>query len=64
MTLTEVFMLGGLAVSIVTLLSVAIKLIDVITDLRVAIATFTTELTEIKRRLSGIEGQHATFGSA
>ena len=64
MTLTEVFMLGGLAVSIITLLSVAIKLIDVITDLRVAIATFTTELTEIKRRLSGIEGQNATFGSA
>lgn len=59
MNLAEASLLGGLAVAIVTLLGVAIKLIDVMTDFRVAIATFTTELADIKRRIGQIERHYA-----
>lgn len=64
MTLAEAFEISGLVVSIIAILGVGVKLLGVIADLRVAIATITTELTEIKRRLSQIEAHYAAPGAS
>jgi len=63
MNLAQAFELLGTVVAIITILGVGVRLLDRISDLKTTIATLTTEITEIKRRLDKIEGHYAAFGS-
>jgi len=64
MNLAQAFEISGLVVAIITILGVGVKLLDVISDLRVAIATTTTKLSDIERRLDAIERHYAPLGTS